>query len=250
MRLRQIALVAKDLEPVVADLCAVLDIEVGFRDPGVHAFGLHNAVMPIGDTFLEVVSPIQPQTTAGRYLERRRGDGGYMVIIQSDNLAADRQRLDRLGVRVVWSVDLGDARTLHLHPRDIGGAIVSLDEMEPPASWKWAGPDWQTKVRTDVSCAIVGVEMQSGDPLALAARWAEVLHRHVRDVNGAAAIVLDSGTIRFVPARDGRGEGVTGVDLNVADHQRLAANARLRGIVVDDARVLIGGVWFGPPPPD
>jgi hypothetical protein len=248
MRLRQIALVAKDLEPVVADLCAVLGIEVGFRDPGVREFGLHNAVMPIGDTFLEVVSPVQPHTAAGRYLERRGGDGGYMVIIQSDNLAADRRRLDRLGVRVVWSIDLGDARTVHLHPRDMGGAIVSLDEMEPPASWKWAGPDWRTKMRTDVSCAIVGVEVQSDDPAALAARWGAVLDRQVRDVDGAAAIALDAGTIRFVPAQDARGEGVRGIDLNVADLDRLLANARARGIAVDDARVLIGGVWFGPSP--
>ncbi len=245
MRLRQVALVAKDLEPVVADLCAVLGVEIGFRDPGVRTFGLQNAVMPIGDTFLEVVSPVEPNTTAGRYLERRGGDGGYMVIIQSDNLAADRQRLDRLGVRVVWSVDLGDARTLHLHPRDIGGAIVSLDEMEPPASWKWAGPDWRAKVRTDVSRAIAGVEVQSDDPVALAARWAEVLHRQARAANGGAAITLDAGTIRFVRARDGRGEGVSGIDLDVADRDRWLANARRRGLEAGDARVLIGGVWFG-----
>ncbi len=248
MRLRQTALVAKDLEPVVADLCAVLGVEVGFRDPGVRACGLHNAVMPIGDTFLEVVSPIQADTTAGRYLERRGGDGGYMVIIQSDNLAADRQRLDRLGVRVVWSIDLGDARTLHLHPRDIGGAIVSLDEMEPPASWKWAGPDWQTKVHTDVSRAIVGVEVQSDDPAALAARWAEVLHRQLRHANGTAAIALDAGTIRFVRAGDGRGEGVSGVDLDVVDRERVLGNARARGLTVEAGRVSIGGVWFGAPP--
>ena len=42
------------------------DVEVAFRDPGVAAFGLQNAVMPIGRTFLEVVSPVQEGTTAGR----------------------------------------------------------------------------------------------------------------------------------------------------------------------------------------
>ncbi|MCP5069350.1 MAG: hypothetical protein GY946_22525, partial [bacterium] len=47
MRLRQIALVAKELDPVVERLCSVLGIEVGFNDPGVAAFGLVNAVMPV-----------------------------------------------------------------------------------------------------------------------------------------------------------------------------------------------------------
>jgi hypothetical protein len=57
MRLRQIALVARDLDTVVQDLCAVLGVEVCFQDPAVAVFGLRNAVMPLGDTFLEVVSP-------------------------------------------------------------------------------------------------------------------------------------------------------------------------------------------------
>ena len=83
MRIRQIALVARELEPTVSAICDVLDLEVGFRDPGVKLFGLSNAVIPVGDTFLEVVSPTKKDTTAGRLLDRRGGDGGYMVILQS-----------------------------------------------------------------------------------------------------------------------------------------------------------------------
>ena len=71
MRLRQVATVARELEPVVDDFRAVLGIEVAYRDPGVAEFGLHNAVMPVGDTFLEVVSPTREHTTAGRFLDRR-----------------------------------------------------------------------------------------------------------------------------------------------------------------------------------
>ena len=58
MRLRQVVIVAHDLETTVGHLTAVLGIAVSFRDPGVAEFGLVNAVMPVGDTFLEVVSPV------------------------------------------------------------------------------------------------------------------------------------------------------------------------------------------------
>src|SRR3984885_7922975 len=97
MRLRQIALVAKDLAAARADICAVLGIDYAFDDPGVGKYGLRNAVFPIGDTFLEVVSPKQTGTTAGRLLEKRGGDGGYMVILQVDDLAAALGRVANAG---------------------------------------------------------------------------------------------------------------------------------------------------------
>ena len=40
MRLRQVCLVAEKLEPVVADLTAVLGLEVAYRDPLVVYFGI------------------------------------------------------------------------------------------------------------------------------------------------------------------------------------------------------------------
>ena len=91
VRLRQAVLVARDLEPVSERLRAELGLGEPFADPGVGAFGLHNAVYAIGDAFLEVVSPTQPDTAAGRYLDRR-GDGGYMVIFQFADLDAARER--------------------------------------------------------------------------------------------------------------------------------------------------------------
>ncbi len=88
MRLRQIALVAQDLQKARADIVAVLGLGADYADPGVGHFGLENAVWPIGDTFLEVVSPKQAGTTAGRLLDKRGGDGGYMTIFQVDDIAA------------------------------------------------------------------------------------------------------------------------------------------------------------------
>ena len=92
IQLRQICLVAEKLAPVVDDLTSILGIKSCYVDPGVGAFGLENNLMPIGKNFLEVVAPTQANTAGGRYLERRGGDGGYMVITQIDTLS-EHQRL-------------------------------------------------------------------------------------------------------------------------------------------------------------
>ena len=76
LQLRQICLVAERLAPVVSDLTEIFGIKPCYVDPGVGVFGLENTLMPIGRNFLEVVAPIQEGTAAGRYLDRRNGDGG------------------------------------------------------------------------------------------------------------------------------------------------------------------------------
>ena len=86
IRLRQIALVARDLDAATAVVRHHLDVDVCFRDSGVAEFGLHNALFRIGDQFLEIVSPIRPDTTAGRLLDRAGGDCGYMTIFEVDDL--------------------------------------------------------------------------------------------------------------------------------------------------------------------
>ena len=54
-----------------------------------------------------------------------------MAIFEVDDLDARVERLAGIGVRVVWHIDLDDIRARHLHLRDVGGAIVSLDEPRP-----------------------------------------------------------------------------------------------------------------------
>jgi len=243
MRLRQTVLVARDLDAVVGDLTAVLGIEVGFRDPLVAEFGLRNAVMPVGDTFLEVVSPIDPQATAERYLARRRGDGGYMLIVQCGDLDADRRRVADLGVRTVWKLDLPQIRGTHLHPKDTGGALLSLDDATPVDSWHWAGPQWRSRVRRERVEAITAAEIQSEEPKSLAARWSEILDRPADALaKDRYEITLDGTRLRFVTARDGRGEGLCGFEVRAVDRDAVLRGARERGCCPDGEAVTIGGV--------
>jgi len=214
-RLRQVALVARDCGPVAGRLREALGLGPPFHDPGVGQFGLTNAVFAVGDTFLEVVAPAAPGTTAGRYLERRGGDGGYMAIFQVPDLAAARRRLAGLGGRVVWTADLPDIAGTHLHPRDVPGAIVSLDWADPPQSWRWAGPAWTGRAPEHGPGGVTGLTIEVTDPPAAAGRWAAVLGLPAPGDGSAAVVELpDSGQrLRFVPARAGQGEGITAVTI-------------------------------------
>jgi len=241
-RLRQVALVAHDCGQVSDELRAAFGWGEPFHDPGVGRFGLTNAVFAAGDTFVEVVAPVQAGTTAGRYLERRGGDGGYMAIFQVPDLAAARARLPGLGVRVVWTADLPDIAGTHLHPKDVPGAIVSLDWAEPAGSWRWAGPAWTGRVPEHApGGGVTGVTIEVADPAAAAARWAAVLGIPAGGAAGPAggadggqAVTVELAgwgqRLRFEPAPPGRGEGITGVSV--------------AGLPAGQAAQVIGGVRF------
>jgi len=244
MRLRQICLVASDLEAAAADLCAVLGLSVAFRDPGVGRYGLANIVAPLGDDFLEIVSPTRADTSAGRYLQRRGGDGGYMVILQGDDAAADRARLQAMGVRAVDVIDRPNYQATHFHPGDTGGILLSIDSVPgadwrtPDCDWAPAGPEWRAHRRDDTSTALVGAELQSDDPDAFAALWSRLL---ARPVAADRTIELANARLRFVEARDGRGRGLGGIEVRCADPARCAAQARSRGLLVEGDTATICG---------
>ncbi len=142
LRLRQVVIAARDLEATVDRLCADLGLTVCFTDPSVAEFGLHNALLTVGDQFIEVVSPIADGTAAGRLLDRRQAAvTAYMVMFEVDDLDERMAALDAAGVRIVWSGDLATIRGRHLHPgrhrrgdrqprRDQSPGIVALGRTE------------------------------------------------------------------------------------------------------------------------
>jgi hypothetical protein len=222
--MRQICLVARRLEPVVEALRGTLGLEVCHRDPGVGKYGLENALFPVGHQFLEVVAPVREGTTAGRYLDRRGGDGGYMVITQCADLAPRRRRCEAVGVRIANEIDYPDYHELQLHPRDVGAAMLSFARQagarEPGGPWHPAAYDGSPMKPAGPVTGMPAAELQSDDPERLARRWSEVIERPVERRDGQRVIALDDATLRFVEATDGRGEGLGGLDLACADPAR------------------------------
>ena len=226
IRLRQVALAAHQLDPVVERLCDTFGLSVCYRDPGVATFGLHNALMTIGDQFLEVVAPdpsIGPpeKTTVHRLLTKRGGDAtdtvtGYMPIFEVDDLDAREKHLGDHGVRIVWRGDFPTIRGRHLHPADVGGALCSVDQPVPNGSWQWAGDAWTAHADTDVVTGIAGVTVGADDPEAMEARWDELALRH---------------SVRFQPAGERR-EGIDELELVATDRSRVGDTTDLGGFTI------------------
>lgn len=249
LRLRQICLVASELEKPVDDLKAVFGLETCHHDPAVEKYGLTNALLPVGSDFLEVVAPFRSGTAAGRYIERRAGDGGYMVILQCDDAEARAARMNEIGVRIANRLDYGTYIGLQLHPKDTGGAILETSTdprgTAPDGPWHPAGDSWKKAVRTELTKRMTGAEIQSPEPQALAERWSEVLNVAVSaNSSGHPALRLENAELRFVPEKDGRGEGLAGLDLEVTDPEKVRQNAAARGCMVDEKMVNVCGIRF------
>ena len=76
-------------------------------------------------------------------------------------------------------------------------------------------------------------------------RWGQIVEFPVEaDAGGQPALRFENASVRFVKDTDGRGEGLGGVDLVVADRARLLAAAERRGRRVSDDLVNICGVRF------
>jgi Glyoxalase-like domain len=208
VRLRQAVLLASDLEPLAAQLRSTLGLAEPFRDPGVGEFGLANVVFALGDCFIEIVSPIKPDTAAGRHLARH-GDGGYMALFDIEDLAAARERTRALGVRVVWQIDLPDIAGTHLHPADMRGAIVSLDRSDPYGTWRWGGPQWTGQIGTGAPGSLAGITVAVADPAAVAARWAEVLGVRASGESAQPTLALENTQVRFERAVEDASEGIS-----------------------------------------
>jgi hypothetical protein len=246
VRLRQICLVAPQLEPVVGDIAAIMGLNVCYRDGNVAKYGLENALLPVDTTLLEVVAPLQPGTAAGRFLDKTGGHGGYMAIFSCDDPDERGRNAQALGVRIANVIDHAPYHGVQLHPRDCRAAFIEFNHTQgsddilgpyPPA-----GPDWQKSIRTDVTRTLKAVEMQSTDPHDLAGHWGRIVGISAgRNPNGDAELVLPNCTLRFVR---GGSDAMTELTFQVADPVSVRDAAKAKGYAVAGDSFQLGGVNF------
>ncbi|MGV7216172.1 hypothetical protein [Bradyrhizobium sp. UFLA05-112] len=246
MRLRQICLVAPQLEPVISDIAGIMGLSVCYRDANVAKYGLENALLPVDTILLEVVAPSRDGTAAGRFIAKTGGRGGYMAIFCCDDPDARGRNANAMGVRTANVIDHPPYHGVQLHPRDCRAAFIEFNHTKgsddvlgpyPPA-----GPDWQKFIRKDVTQALSAVEMQSPDPQGLAEHWGKLIGvAPSKAEGGETELKLPNASFRFVK---GGAEIMSALEFRVADVASVLHAARAKGLAVAGNEFLLGGVTF------
>lgn len=248
LRLRQICLVAADLEPATGHLKAIFGLEECHRDPNVAKYGLENVLLPVGTDFIEIVAPTREGTAAGRFLARHGGRHGYMIIMDCDDPARRQVHCAALGVRAAHVIRREDYLGVQLHPKDTGGAMLEFNRTAggEPARGPYApaGEDWQRAIRTGVVSRMLSAEIECPDPATFSTHWSRIFERPVlqRD-DGTRRISLDTGAIDFLPGA-GPDAVLAGIALQVVDRKRVMDAAGARGCVDADGHIALCGVRF------
>jgi hypothetical protein len=143
-------------------------------------------------------------------------------------------------------IDHAPYHGVQLHPRDCRAAFIEFNHTDgsddvigpyPPA-----GPDWQKSIRKDVTQALIGVEMESPEPQALAEHWGKIIGISVsKDASGEPELKLPNCRFRFVK---GASDIMSGLTFRVGDIASVREAAKAKGHAVSGDSFALGGVTF------
>ncbi len=91
------------------------------------------AMVPVGETRIELLEPMSPDSPIGRFLAKR-GEGLHHVALRVPDLAAVVDKLKQQGTKLITDeikVGAGGHLYVFVHPSAAGGVLLELCE-DPP----------------------------------------------------------------------------------------------------------------------
>ena len=88
------------------------------------------AMLPLGESRIELLEPTEPDSPIGRFLAQR-GGGLHHVCLRVPDLEAAVARLQQSGAKLVNpepGVGAGGHRSVFVHPSSAGGVLLELVE--------------------------------------------------------------------------------------------------------------------------
>ena len=92
--------------------------------------GVHVALLPVGDSRIELLEPFSDDTPVGRFIAKR-GEGLHHICYEVEDLASKIEDLKTRGIRVLDGYPRRGAEgklVAFLHPANANGVLVELVE--------------------------------------------------------------------------------------------------------------------------
>jgi methylmalonyl-CoA/ethylmalonyl-CoA epimerase len=126
MHIHHIAIAVEDLDAALAFYRDALGAEVAERRE-VPAEGVEMAFLPMGDSELELLEPLDREGSLARFLEKR-GEGLHHVCLAVDDIEATVAQLEREGARMAGEVRQhpDGTRYVFVHPKSTHGVLLEL----------------------------------------------------------------------------------------------------------------------------
>jgi methylmalonyl-CoA/ethylmalonyl-CoA epimerase len=124
-----IGIAVEDLEESVALYRDRLGMREHHRET-VEEQGVHAVLLDVGDAHVELISPIAPQGSVARFLERN-GPGLHHTAYRTDDIEAELERLVSAGLRLIDDeprVGILGSRVAFLHPKSTAGVLIEIVE--------------------------------------------------------------------------------------------------------------------------
>jgi methylmalonyl-CoA/ethylmalonyl-CoA epimerase len=129
-KISHIAIVVPEMEAAVSFWVNALGLELAHSEH-VPEQGVDVSFIPVGESDIELLRPLDGQSGVGRYLEKR-GPGMHHICFEVDDIAATLARLKELNVPLIDEepkVGADGKKLAFVHPKGANGVLVELYEL-------------------------------------------------------------------------------------------------------------------------
>jgi methylmalonyl-CoA/ethylmalonyl-CoA epimerase len=127
MKVDHIGIATHQLDDALALWRDALGLQVDFTEE-VTEQGVRIAMLPVGETHIELLEPLSKTSPVGKFLEKR-GPGIHHVAIRVTDIRASLARLKEKGTRLIDETPrtgAGGCLVAFVHPSSANGVLLEL----------------------------------------------------------------------------------------------------------------------------
>lgn len=126
-RVDHVGIAVRDLDAAIALYARLFSTAVAHRET-IEEQGVEEALLPVGDSYIQLLRPLAPDTPVGKFIEKR-GEGVHHVGYGVSDVAKMLEHLKAEGTSLIDEHPRPGSRgttIAFLHPKSVGGVLVEL----------------------------------------------------------------------------------------------------------------------------